>query len=120
MRQSLGASRDTLSTEAGSSPRRLRGWRGAVAAGAIATIMLGSTIVPAFAHSVSDDLTYGYASYTVQPGETLGGIPDHYGLSSEDIAKVNGFDRTVTLQPGVVLAIPVGDFAPVMPARGPR
>ncbi len=50
--------------------------------------------------------------HTVQDGDTLGGIADHYGASEADIVHANGLTDPFTLQIGQVLIIPGGSVNP--------
>ena len=45
--------------------------------------------------------------YTVKSGDVLSVIADHYGLTSEDLARANGFSSDHVLMPGDVIYIPV-------------
>lgn len=85
------------------------GWKDKLAAAALATgISLGSGSADA-----NRGLPYqGYKEpiqviQTVQYGDTVYSIARKYGVSPEDIARVNRLDRKFTIRPGDELAIPV-------------
>jgi len=46
------------------------------------------------------------ASYTVQPGDTLGAIARRYGVSISDLVKANGIEDPDLIFPGQTLSIP--------------
>lgn len=45
--------------------------------------------------------------YTVQPGDTLSGIADQFGVSTRELAAANGIGDLNDLSPGQELAIPI-------------
>jgi LysM repeat protein len=51
--------------------------------------------------------------YTVQSGDTLGGIAQAYDVSLQDLMAVNGIDDPNLLQIGQTLVIPISHSAPI-------
>jgi membrane peptidoglycan carboxypeptidase len=47
--------------------------------------------------------------YTVKPGDTLESIAEKFGTTPDAIAELNDIDPDEPLEPGTVLAIPIGD-----------
>ena len=47
-----------------------------------------------------------YTQHTVGAGETLGGIAKKYGVTVDEIARVNGIDNVNLIAAGAVLKIP--------------
>jgi len=53
----------------------------------------------------------GYEVYSVQPGETLAGIAQKFGVSESAIAEFNGLPRGAQLEPGQSLSVPIATAA---------
>jgi LysM repeat protein len=51
------------------------------------------------------------AGYTVQPGDTLGGIALANGVALENLLSANGLTENDVIQPGQTLVIPIGTYA---------
>lgn len=50
--------------------------------------------------------------YTVEPGNTLWAIAQHYGTTANDIARYNGITAPYTIYPGQSIKIPVQEINP--------
>lgn len=55
---------------------------------------------------LSDLLALFSGSYTVQSGDSLWSIANHFGTTPADIARVNGIDERTFIHPGLVLRVP--------------
>ena len=55
--------------------------------------------------------------HTIQPGETLSGIALEYGITVEELVKLNNIADPNAIQAGQVLTVPVKGAAPAATAR---
>lgn len=67
---------------------------------------------PAIVNVVAESAPAGSSSYVVQPGDTLFGIAQRYGISTEQLAAANGIADPNLIQVGTVLVLPGSQPAP--------
>ena len=61
----------------------------------------------------------GAQEYTVQPGDTLSGIADQFGVTTDAIIAANGIADPDLIQPGDTLTIPAPEPAAPEPTATP-
>lgn len=87
---------------------------------------LGAVSAPATAPAPSSSSPPAAGSYTAQPGDTLSGIAARSGVSTGQVAFMNGIDPSAPLLVGTVLKLPTGapgtpeSSSPTQPPAAPR
>lgn len=78
-------------------------------------IRLVITPVPTPTNTALPLPTMGATKYTVQPGDTLSGIADRFGITVDDIVRANNIADPNSLSEGQVLTIPPREVEPPTP-----
>ncbi len=70
---------------------------------------------PVGATAVPGGATGATGKYTIKPGETLSGIALQYGITTEELVKLNNIADPNAIQAGQVLIVPAKGAAPPTP-----